>query len=418
MRIALVYDMIGGSGGGGGIARVILELSHGLRARGHRVTLVCHDFAPSTEFEQLTDDLDVRAVRPGVAEVPSGSRAILRRYWRGMRRLADCVPSDVDVVHAHNLPALRAGKLAAGRLGLPLVWTRYDDTIWERGLVPEMTSRGTVSPIKRAVRLSFGLFDLATVRSADEIIVPSDFDAAMLRRAYHRRAHVIRLGPADAFFTRSDARGLTRRALGLEDDDFLVLGFALLVPHRRFEDLIEAAAILRAVPRLHVLILGSDSYAPEYGARLAELIRVRGLEQRITLDRRSVTDAELRDIYAAADLYVFPSSRQSYGLAPLEAIAAGKPVVVSSGAGVHELLEGKPGVTVVPPSRPDEIAAAISDARAASDKTGLETTRSWIRSEVSAEASMRSTEAVLERALRAGRTPGFSSQMEFPNPGS
>jgi glycosyltransferase involved in cell wall biosynthesis len=413
MRVALVYDMIGGPGGGGGIARAILELAQGLRNRGHHVVVVCHDFAPSGEFEQLTDDLDIQAVRPGVAEVPSGGRSIIARYWRGMRHLADCVP-DVDVVHAHNLPALRAGRLAAGRLGVPLVWTRYDDTVWERGVIPQMTSRGVVPAVKRAGRIAFGLFDIRSVRRADEIVVLSDFDGSMVQRAYRRRAHVIRSGPTDAFFDRSEGRAKTRRALGVGDQDFLVLGFALLVPHRRFEDLIEAAAILRSEPRLRVLILGSDSYAPEYGAQLAELIRARGLEERITLDRRSVTDAELREIYAAADLYVFPPSRQSYGLAPLEAIASGTPVVVSRGAGVHEILEGKAGVAVVPSRRPDEIAAAIQAARTSSDEPGLERTRSWIRRELSSDACTRSTEAVLERALQSRRDRQSRSAQSIP----
>ena len=413
MRIALVYDMIGGSGGGGGIARAILELAQGLRNRGHRVVLVCHDFAPSGEFEQLTDDLDVHAVRPGVAQVPRGNRALIARYWRGMRRLADSVP-DVDVVHAHNLPALRAGRLVAARLGVPLVWTRYDDTVWERGVIPHMTSRGVVPTVKRAGRIAFGLFDIRSVRSADEIVVLSDFDGAMVRRAYRRQAHVIRHGPADAFFDRSKAREQRRRALGVGEQEILVLGFALLVPHRRFEDLIEAATILRAEPRLRVLILGSDSYAPEYGAHLAELIRARDLEGRITLDRRSVTDAELREVYAAADVYVFTPSRQSYGLAPLEAIASGTPVVVSRGAGVHEILEGKAGVTVVPSGRPDEIAAAIQAAHTSNNKMGLERTRSWIRTELSSEGCTRSTEAILERAVQSRRGRQSRSAQGIP----
>ncbi|MGH9903732.1 MAG: hypothetical protein ACRD68_18140, partial [Pyrinomonadaceae bacterium] len=41
-----------------------------------------------------------------------------------MRRLAPLVPTDADVVNAHEWPALRAGSLAAKRLGVPLVWTR------------------------------------------------------------------------------------------------------------------------------------------------------------------------------------------------------------------------------------------------------------------------------------------------------
>ena len=401
MRVALVYDMVGGPGGGGGIARAILELAIGLRDRGHDVVVVCHDFTPSGEFEQLTQGLDIQALRPGVADVPRGGPSIVNRHWLGMRRLAGLVPGDVDVVHAHNLPALRAGRLAAGRLGVPLVWTRYDDTIWERGVIPRMTARGAVSPVKRAGRVAFGLSEVRSVRRAGEIVVLSDFDSAMVRRAFRRRATVIRGGPADGFFERPVDRERARRELGVDDDEFLVFGFALMVPHRRFEDLIEAAALLRDEPQLRVLIGGSDSYDPEYGEQLEQLVRARKLEERVKLDRRSVTDEELRARYAAADLFAFTPSRQSYGLAPLEAIASGTPVIVSRGAGVHELLEGRPGIRIVSSNSPDEIAAAIRGARAGADGNGLEETARWIREELSSDAYAEAIEAVYERAARA-----------------
>src|SRR5689334_6906792 len=107
--------MIGGPGGGGGISRAVLLLASGLRERGHEVVLVVHDFKATEEFEELTGDLEVRAVRPGSTEVPRGGHAILERYTLGMRRLAELVPDDVEAVNAHNLPALSAGRLAARR---------------------------------------------------------------------------------------------------------------------------------------------------------------------------------------------------------------------------------------------------------------------------------------------------------------
>jgi glycosyltransferase involved in cell wall biosynthesis len=414
MRVALVYDMVGGPGGGGGIARAILELGLGLREKGHRVVVVCHDFTESGEFEQLAEGLEVRAVRPGVTEVPRGKRSILDRYWRGMRRLAEHVPDDTDVVHAHNLPALRAGRLAARRVGAPLIWTRYDDTIWERGVIPQMTARGPASPFMRAGRVAFGLSEVRDVRRADEIVVMSDFDSRMVRRAYRRRATVIRSGPAAGFFEPSIDRTAARRVLEVDERDFLVLGFALLTPHRRFEDLIEAAAILRDEPRLQVLIAGTDSYVPAYGTYLAELIRTRNLEKRVTLQRRSMTDEELRALYVAADLFVFPTSRQSYGLAPLEAIASGTPVVVSAGAGVHEILEGQAGVTVVPPGSPGDIAAAIRGARAATDHEGFERTRLRLRKELSRSAYAESIATLYERAARARRSDQAGSAQSVP----
>jgi hypothetical protein len=55
--------------------------------------------------------------------------------------------------------------------------------------------------------------------------------------------------------------------------------------------------------------------------------------------------------------------------------------VVSSGAGVHEVLRGRPGVEIVEPERPGEIAAALTRTRERG-RDGLEPTREWIREEL------------------------------------
>ena len=55
-----------------------------------------------------------------------------------------------------------------------------------------------------------------------------------------------------------------------------------------------------------------------------------------------VPDAELKDTYAAADAFVILSERYAWGLAPLEALASGTPVILTPGAGVYEILAGRP----------------------------------------------------------------------------
>jgi glycosyltransferase involved in cell wall biosynthesis len=400
-RLALVHDLIGGVAGGGGGVRQMLELAVNLRTRGHDVVLVCHDYQRSEEFDQLSAGLEIRAVRDGVAALASGRWQRSERYWQGMRRVAELVPDDVDVVNAHDFPALRAGRLAAHRIGAPLVWTRNDDTGWERAVIPKMTSGGAGRPSRRPLHLARGLLDWRDARSADGIVVLSDYDAAMVKRAYGRRAKVIRSGPAEAFFGPTDDRVGTRRRLGVADDEFLVLAFALLVPYRRFEDLIAATAIVRDLPDIRLRIVGSDHLSPAYGDRLQHAADATGLGNRITLDRRSIPDTELRALYSAADLFVFPSSRQSYGLAPLEALASATPVVVSRGAGVHEILEGRPGVSVVPPGRPDAIAAAIREMHGRRRNTGVQRTRAWVRDELSNQRYADHMEGLVEQA-RAG----------------
>ena len=103
-----------------------------------------------------------------------------------------------------------------------------------------------------------------------------------------------------------------------------------------------------------------------------------GLNGRVEVRSDSINDGDLRTLLAAADAFVFPSRRQSYGLAPLEALAARTPVVLSAGAGVSEVIGGRPGVHVVPPEDPDAIAEALRAIRRRGHDPRLNETREWI----------------------------------------
>jgi glycosyltransferase involved in cell wall biosynthesis len=378
VKVALVHNAVGGRAGGGGGVRQMLGLGRGLLAAGHEVVVVCHDYEPTSDFSQ-SDGFEVRAVQTGGVAPVVGPRAQVERVWRGMAAVAKLIPADVDAINAHEWPALRAGALGAKRTGARFAWTRNDESYFERAVIPDAT---TIAPPRARTRLllgAIGAADLPDARRADDIVVLDTRNAEMVRRAYRRDAVIVRSGPAD-WFHDPPPRAEARARLGIADGTWLVAGVGILMAHRRFEDLIEATAELRDDAGVKALIVGDDRHDVDYADRLTQLIADRGLEERVTLPRRSVTDDELRDVYAAADAFVFPNRRQTWGLAPLEALAAGTPVVVSRGAGVHEVLEGRPGVEVVPAEQPAEIAAALRRLRSL-DRAVTAPTREWIREE-------------------------------------
>jgi D-inositol-3-phosphate glycosyltransferase len=378
MHVALVHHHVGGKAGGGGGVRLMLELGLGLQERGHRVTIACHDYLEGGEFSYAADRLEIRSVRQGVAEVPAGRFELARHYWRDLPKIAQLVPPDADVVNAHEWLALRPGRIASRRLSIPLVWTRNDEAPWERATVPKHTIIGGEGLVERAARAALGWPDLLDARRAAAIVVLSKLQEEMVRRSYRRGATVIGVGPPAQFFDPPD-RSAARARLGVAYDVFLVLATGILVPHRRFEDLVRAFSLLDDDPSTRALIVGSDHVDRSYAARLSALVAELGLAGRVELPRRSVSDAELRDAYAAADVFAILSQRYAWGLAPLEAIASGTPVILTPGAGVYDVLAGRPGVQVVPAHDPPALAEAIRRARSEGAREALEPTRAWLR---------------------------------------
>jgi glycosyltransferase involved in cell wall biosynthesis len=112
----------------------------------------------------------------------------------------------------------------------------------------------------------------------------------------------------------------------------LVVGSAY--PHKRLDLLIKAWPTLKVNrPTLHLVFVGERDV---FMQRLQESAEYHKLKDVQFLGR--ATDAELADLYPRAELLVFPSSDEGFGLPPLEALSLGCPVVSSDAGSLPEVL--------------------------------------------------------------------------------
>jgi glycosyltransferase involved in cell wall biosynthesis len=319
-----------------------------------------------------------------------------------MPRVAQLLPETTEIVNAHDWLALRAGRVAARNLSVPFVWTRNDDSRWERAVVPEhaMVSEPRLS--RRLLRAAAGWPDLLDARRAAAIVVLSELQVEMVRRSYRKDATVVPIGPAGHFFDAPD-RTAARRRLGVPEDCFLVVGAGVFLRHRRFEDLLEALSMLSDHPEVRALIAGSDHMDSAYADGLTRLAVELGVADRVVLKRDSMSEDEMVDVYAAGDLFLLLSTRYAWGIAPLEALAVGTPVVVSSGAGVSDVLAGRPGVAILPPEAPAALATIIKSNLGGELSEGIETTRAWLRDDLSSDSYAARMEEVFSAALMNSR---------------
>lgn len=187
-------------------------------------------------------------------------------------------------------------------------------------------------------------------------------------------------------------RDVTRAAFQWSDADPLILNVARLVPQKGQQYAVMAMTdVVRVFPRAHLVIVGEGWLRPT----LASMIRDRGLEEHVTLL------GERQDVGAllhAADLFVFPSIYEGLGNALLEAMAAGKPCVVSRIPPLREVTgDGTVALLAEPRSAADLAANLLRVATDPGLAARLGTAaRAWARDRYDIRRSVAAWESVYE----------------------
>jgi glycosyltransferase involved in cell wall biosynthesis len=144
-----------------------------------------------------------------------------------------------------------------------------------------------------------------------------------------------------------------RAEFGWTAKHFVLLNIGRLAREKGHLHVIRAMpAILTAVPEARLLIVGDG---PDEAGLRAEVERL-GLGEVVNLPGKR---RDVPQLLGAADVFVFPSIAEGFGIAAVEAMAAGVPAIVSSAGGLAEIVED--GVTglVVPTEDPPAIAASV-----------------------------------------------------------
>ncbi|WP_407697330.1 glycosyltransferase, partial [Streptomyces kebangsaanensis] len=305
----------------GGVARVVADLVRAQSAAGLDVTAACPDSALTTRLRAL--GADVRHWEATRSPGPS-----LVREVRHLARLVDEVRP--DLVHAHSAKAGLAGRLAVrGRIPTvfqPHAWsfeavggtTAALALRWERWGARWAARVVCVSEAERATGVRAGI-------DARFTVVPNGIDL--------EHFHPAEPGPARA--------GLAPLA-GLDPAAPLVVCVGRLCRQKGQDVLLRAwDAVVREVPGARLALVGDG---PDDD-------RLRELAPPSVLFAGAVADA--RPWYRAADLVVLPSRWEGMALAPLEAMACGRPVVVTDVDGARESLPPSfADRCLVPPENP------------------------------------------------------------------
>ncbi len=357
-----------------GDRRMARLLMKALRSAGHSVELASR-FRSRDGTGDPAHQVRLRARGKGIA------RRIIERYGA---RPADQRPHAWFTYHLYHKAPDWLGPEVSRWLGVPYV-------VAEASFAPKQAG----GPWQLGHQAS-----AKAIAAADAILCFNAVDPRCLTPLVADPGRLVRLKPFLDLAPATGARVRDRVALagqfGLETDRPWLIAVAMMRPG---DKLASFRVLGRALARLtdrpwRLLVAGDGPARPEVEAALAPL------GQRVCyLGRQS--PAALTELYGAADLCVWPAVREAYGMAILEAQAAGLAVVAGAGVGVDAVVRAGVSGLMTPSNDEDAFATAVAallvapERRAAMARAG----RRRVIAEHSLEAAARQLDATLSRVL-------------------
>lgn len=362
-----VLHVVGGPLGGGAargahiLSRALSKLglsSHILCADPHLdpnqegVSSVASGFMgrTSTVFRSKLERLPVRALQ-------SGTGSLFSMGMSGINLTDHPAYAAADIVHLHWINGGMLAIKEIGRIDKPCVWTMRD--MWPFtggchyaldcnrytegcGNCPQLKSRHSSDLSDRIFRRKQAAFcDDVTYVGISEWVTDCAKASQLLTGQDIRK--VINCIDTSAFrpMEKTDAR----KRLGLSNSKPIVLHGAL-----SRDDTYKGYPLFQEAQKI---LDRQDIYFCAFGSSKDNS----GADR----DFGVISDDEkMREIYAAADLLVFPSIQEAFGKVPAEAMACGTPAVVFDATGPGEIVDHKVTGFAAKPFQPEDLAAGIS----------------------------------------------------------
>jgi glycosyltransferase involved in cell wall biosynthesis len=373
MKVAMIHSPILGRGGG---ERQILRLAIELQEMGHTVEIFTSAVNQENSYPEMLKRLNVTVIpHPLGNKIPRWMTPLetaqrngketqtktppLKEWMRknlgrqfytipyevpSMINIGRKIPAGFDVINNHNYPSEWAAFVAKKKLDAPIVWMCNEPPFWF--FVPEL--RRGLRKINWPV---YNILDKTAADYVDEFLVLSKIAQGCVQKAYNRNSKVVRSGIDVQQFSGISGT-ILRRKYGLTDD-FVLLQTGNIELNKRQTDSLRVLQILaRRHDRIKLVFDG--------GGRREDLIKMSeklGVRDKV-LFLRSSTDEELREVYAASDVFLFPA-QITWGLAVVEAMASAKPVIVSNRCGASEIIENNVNGIVVEHGNYEEMAKQV-----------------------------------------------------------
>jgi glycosyltransferase involved in cell wall biosynthesis len=299
----------------GGVEMHIHDLAVRQRSAGHHVEVITSSPGPGADRREHEEDDRLHVHRLTDAEMFPWARPAALRAGRGRLR-----EGGYDVVHVH-----------AG----PLTPLAYAATALAADLPTVVTMHSLISYVEPAFRLLNKSMHWASLPAVWTAV--SDVAAQPLRR-------LVDPAPVHVLPNGIDATEWRVEPLPRDPGEVLVVAVGRFAARKRPVHLLRvlrrASEQLPPGTRLKAVIVGEGPKRPV----MERYLRHQGMTEWVSLPGR-LPRAEIRSLFARADLFVAPAILESFGIAALEARSAGLPVVARSEGGIGEFVtDGLEGI--------------------------------------------------------------------------
>jgi len=347
----------------GGMSVYIRELCKELGRRGHIVDVFTRTHEPIhdqiIEFGQ-----NARLIHFKAGDEEDMNRLKIYPYLSEFSRQVDKFSRQngyhYDLIHSHYW--------LSGLVGRQLQqW-------WD---IPHVTMFHTLGAVKNAVDTGIREPEVRIksekeiIKDCHRIIAPTGREKDYLINYYNASPETISIIPCgvnlDIF--RIIEKEIARNSLGFNGEG-IILFVGRIVPIKGIDKLLMALNHLENIERLRLLVIGGDKNCQDEVNRLRRLSKSLKIESSVTF-LGLVEQEKLPYFYSAADVCVFPSHYESFGLVALESLACGTPVVATDVGGIRSVVrDGETGYIVldnVPQLLAEKITLALSTPRAKTD---------------------------------------------------
>ena len=330
----------------GGIARVVYDLSRTLLKDGHDVTVVTYREGDAPYFE---DDKGVKVYRVDNYMINPNNfiDRIMQMNFNLIAKASEIITKEgnFDVIHAHDWLVAYAAKTLKDSYNIPIVSTIH------------ATEAGRNSGIHDEKQRYINDTEWMLTYESSEVIVNSNYMKNELQRLFglpYEKINVVPNGVNLNLFNGIERDYNFRRRFAM-DNEKIILFMGRLVYEKGVQHLISAMPkILNGYHDAKLVIAGKGGMIEElkqqvYSMGIAEKVYFAGY----------LNGKDVQKMYKAADIAVFPSTYEPFGIVALEAMLSENPVVVSDIGGLNEIVQHRENGMKTYCGNPNSIADSI-----------------------------------------------------------